>query len=352
MSKDQPPPYPTDLPQASVYNPPIQGYAPYPPQQQQGGGFYPPQPQTGFNQAPFPPQPGFQQPPAGFTQQPPGYPQQPGFQQPQPGFPQQQQAAYASVYNQSTGAPASGLMKEQGFSHVGDDDVTGEMQGFGDKAIRRGFIRKVYGILMCQLIVTAGIIATIMFVEPVQLYTRQNVWPFYTALVITIVAIITLACCESVRRKAPGNFIILGLFTLCEGFLLGVVASRYNTESVLIAVGITCGVTLALTIFAFQTKIDFTMMGGALFAVLIIFVIAGFIMAFLPKTKWTVIAYGGAGALIFSLYIVYDTQLMLGGKHKYSLSPEEYVFAALNLYLDVINLFLYILQIVGATNSD
>jgi FtsH-binding integral membrane protein len=43
------------------------------------------------------------------------------------------------------------------------------------------------------------------------------------------------------------------------------------------------------------------------------------------------IGYGALGALIFSLFIIYDTQLMLGGKHKYSLDPEEYVFAALNL---------------------
>ena len=58
------------------------------------------------------------------------------------------------------------------------------------------------------------------------------------------------------------------------------------------------------------------------------------------------------GAVIFSLYIVYDTQLMMGGSHKYSLSPEEYVFAALNIYLDVINLFMYILMIVGAVGGD
>jgi len=47
------------------------------------------------------------------------------------------------------------------------------------------------------------------------------------------------------------------------------------------------------------------------------------------------------------LFIVYDTQLMLGGKHKYAISMDEYVFAALNLYLDIINLFLYILRIMG-----
>lgn len=45
--------------------------------------------------------------------------------------------------------------------------------------------------------------------------------------------------------------------------------------------------------------------------------------------------------------MVFDTQMMLGGKHKYSLSPEEYIFAALNLYLDIVNLFLFILSIIG-----
>ena len=63
------------------------------------------------------------------------------------------------------------------------------------------------------------------------------------------------------------------------------------------------------------------------------------------------LGYGSIGALIFSLYIVYDTQLMMGGKHKYALSPEEYIFAALNIYLDVINLFRYILLIVGISGG-
>ena len=67
--------------------------------------------------------------------------------------------------------------------------------------------------------------------------------------------------------------------------------------------------------------------------------------------RYAIIAYGAAGALVFMIYIVYDTQLMIGGKHKYSLDPEEYVFAALNLYLDIINLFLYLLSIIGASKN-
>lgn len=47
-------------------------------------------------------------------------------------------------------------------------------------------------------------------------------------------------------------------------------------------------------------------------------------------------------------YLVFDTQMILGGKHrKYQVSPEEYIFAALNLYLDVVTLFLFLLQLIG-----
>lgn len=43
---------------------------------------------------------------------------------------------------------------------------------------------------------------------------------------------------------------------------------------------------------------------------------------------------------------------LVGGDHKYSISPEEYVFAALNLYMDIIQLFLYILRILQYLNKD
>ena len=63
------------------------------------------------------------------------------------------------------------------------------------------------------------------------------------------------------------------------------------------------------------------------------------------------IAYASLGAVLFGLYLVFDTQMMLGGKHKYSLSPEEYIYAALNLYIDIINIFLFILSIVQSSKD-
>jgi len=259
-------------------------------------------------------------------------------------------------------------MMGQNFDHVGADEPT-DLGGFGEKAVRRGFIRKVYSILMVQLTLTGAIIATFMFLGgcsgekdvdgrclsgewSVKEYVRYNRWPYYTSMALMLVCLISMACCESVRRKTPTNFIFLTVFTMCEGVMLGTVSTFYDVDAVIIAVGITAAVTFALTIFAFQTKIDFTACGGMLCGLLVIFMIAGFCLVLLPKTKWVMIGFGSAGALIFSLYIIYDTQLMMGGNHKYSLSPEEYIFAALNIYLDVVNLFMYILMIVGIGRSD
>ena len=77
--------------------------------------------------------------------------------------------------------------------------------------------------------------------------------------------------------------------------------------------------------------------------------IFGIFCAIFPSNIMNVV-YASLGAVIFSCYIVVDTQLMMGGKHKYELDPEEYVFASLNLYLDIINLFLMILSLVGDRN--
>lgn len=52
--------------------------------------------------------------------------------------------------------------------------------------------------------------------------------------------------------------------------------------------------------------------------------------------------------VLLSVYIVWDTQMIVGGKHKkYQLSLDDYVIAAMILYSDIITIFLYILQLFG-----
>lgn len=220
---------------------------------------------------------------------------------------------------------------------------------FSEKNIRMAFIRKVYAILMVQLAITFAFISLFVYSEPVRLYTQEHSEMVIVAIFLVFALMIAMACCDNVRRQFPLNFICLFLFTFVESFLLGVVSSSYDAKEVMWAAGICAFICLGLTAFAFQTKYDFTMMGGMLFVTLFIFVIFGFLTIFLYNEVVRLI-YACVGALIFSLYLVYDTQLLIGGHHKYSISPEEYIFAALNLYLDIINLFIYILQIISSKN--
>ena len=234
----------------------------------------------------------------------------------------------------------------------GDWNFNGD--AFSNKVVRRRFVRKVYGILTCQLALTFGIIMIFTYVESIKQFAQKNKWLIWVAFVPLMILMIALVCCEKVRRKAPANYILLGLFTLLEGFMLGVLTAHFDINSIWIAIAITMGLFLVLTLFAFVAPCDFTkipgwVLIGLLIGLAIAMLVLGFLLHYqiLLSTKWTLIGFGIAGGLIFCLYIVFDTQLMLGGKHKYALDPEEYVFAALNIYLDIINLFMYVLLGVG-----
>lgn len=201
-----------------------------------------------------------------------------------------------------------------------------------------------------QLGLTFGVIALFVFHAPTRQWSQNNSWLWWVAFIVMIVCMISMACCESVRRTTPTNYIFLGIFTASMSFMLGLVTSRYRANEVLMAVGITAVVCLALTLFAFQTKWDFTVMGGMLLVALVVLMLFGILCMFF-RSQTLQLVYASLGALLFCFYLVYDTQMMMGGKHKYSISPEEYVFAALNLYMDIINIFMYILAILGNTRD-
>lgn len=224
-------------------------------------------------------------------------------------------------------------------------------EAFSEASVRRGFMRKVYGILSLQLLVTSAI-AGIFFIEPVRLYAQSNSWIFFVAMIPLFGSMIALVCCNDVRRKSPGNLICLGIFTLAQGVLLGAAVSVYNVNEIMMALGITVIVVLGLTLFALQTKVDFTACGGILLVGLLCLMMFGFFVWIFPSNSVVNIVYASLGAFIFGIYIIFDTQMMMGGKHKYALDPEEYIFASLNLYLDIINLFLFILQIIGNARGD
>ncbi|KAF4703557.1 Transmembrane BAX inhibitor motif-containing protein 4 [Perkinsus olseni] len=222
--------------------------------------------------------------------------------------------------------------------------------------MRMGFIKKVYGILAVQLLVTFGITLCMGMLLPT-MFIYNNSWLFILTCVVTCGISIALACSPGLCRSYPHNYIALGIFTVCEGIMLGFITSIYTISSLLLTVGITCLVMGGLTIFAMTTKRDFTtgLMPYLFAGVLTLLLFGLLLMIFHPKgSSYWYAVYGGLGALVFSAYIVFDTQLICGrGEHLgMDFTIDDYVIAALSIYLDVINLFLYLLQLFGSTQDN
>ena len=149
------------------------------------------------------------------------------------------------------------------------------------------------------------------------------------------------------RKSYPTNLLFLSGFTALEAYSVSVIVSFYETRIVLSALIITAAIFVALTLFACQTKYDFTNWMPYLFGGLWILIIFGFMAAFFPYSSTAELIYGGAAALIFSGYILVDTQLVM--RHY---QVEEEIAAAISLYLDVINLFLAILRILNSQSNN
>ncbi|XP_007566115.1 fas apoptotic inhibitory molecule 2b isoform X2 [Poecilia latipinna] len=218
-----------------------------------------------------------------------------------------------------------------------------------DKTIRRTFIRKVYAILMLQLSVTVGIVCLFTFCAPVRFYIQTNPSLYMASYIMFFVTYIALSCCGDLRRQFPWNITLLVLFTLSMAFMMGFVSSFYNTKSVMLCLGITALVCLSVTVFSFQSKIDVTSCQGVLFSLCMAMLLCAITISIVVPfgyVPWLHAIYAVIGAILFTLFLAFDTQLLLGNK-RYAISPEEYIFATLSLYLDIIYLFSFLLQLTG-----
>jgi len=239
-----------------------------------------------------------------------------------------------------------------------DPIVQGELVHLSDANIRHGFIRKVYGILCAQLILTTALGGVVMtYGEPLQ---KSNptalMFLLWGSLVVSIAMMCVFICSPKLMRQSPTNYIILLIFTLAESVMVGFVCIQYTKESVLIVTAVTAFVVFGLTVFACQTSYDFSGAGPYLFGAVLVLMAMGLVfcigsalgLAGSPAFQALRMVYAGLGAIIFSFYIVYDTQLIVGGKHqKAQFGVDDYCMAAISLYIDIIQLFLFLLELFG-----
>jgi len=144
----------------------------------------------------------------------------------------------------------------------------------------------------------------------------------------------------------PTNFYLLALWTAMESYTVGVAVTFYDQMVVLQALIVTFVLFVGLSLFAAQSKYDFSSWAPFLLSLLLLFVGFSFIQIFLPFSSDMDLAAGIIGSILFSAFILMDTYILFN-----RLSPDEYITASIALYLDFINLFLQLLRIFSATRD-
>ncbi|PPK62600.1 modulator of FtsH protease [Malaciobacter marinus] len=152
-------------------------------------------------------------------------------------------------------------------------------------------------------------------------------------------------------KHTPGvNLAVLFAFTFITGLtiapLLTAIFAMPGGASIVGQAFLMTAVAFGgISMFAMTTRRDFSSIGKFLFIALIIMIVAGISNIFIQSSMFQLVI-ASAGALLFSAFILYDTQNIIRGGYD---SPVE---AALSLYLDFFNLFISLLQILGIMNSD
>jgi len=247
--------------------------------------------------------------------------------------------------------------------------------------VKRMFIRRVYQILIIQLIITFGMIwgvhawvdssypvdgtlnspigtdqpepaLTTVTTEEEKIITPQTAADRFIQENVGLVTTVMwssilggfglLFALHLLKHSYPLNLVLLFAFTLCESFMLsfGLIAVPLNL--ILQALEITITVFIGLTLYTIYSKEDYSWMGSYLFSGLWILIFGGILQLFFPLGSFIDMLMTWGGAFLFCGFIIYDTWRL-----HYTLRVNEYIVACINLYLDFLNLFLKILKILA-----
>ena len=196
---------------------------------------------------------------------------------------------------------------------------------------RMAFLRKVYTLLTLSLLTAAvGAYVGRLFVSPGLM------------LVLFIAEIALIFVAMGVRRKPGWNVAALFAFTGVSGLTLGPVMLVYNAAVIQEALVLTVLIFAGLTFYVIASKKDFSFLGGFLITGLIVVLVGSLLNAFFFHSAAGEFVIAAGGVILFSGFILYDTSNIL----RYY-DVEDYTSATLALYLDLLNLFLFLLRLLS-----
>jgi len=206
-------------------------------------------------------------------------------------------------------------------------------------AERVGFIRKVYGLFFAGILFAMVGVGIGFSFPSIMLAIIEHRW---ISLFVLIGAVIGT---QAVRLVKGINLLALFGFTTLMGIFLSpllAILAINNPESIVQSGVLTLGIFGGLTVYAFVSKKDFSFMKGMLTVGLTVVVLSVVLNLLIASSAFS-FGIAVASLLLFSGYVLYDTQQIL---HRYP--TNEYVAGALDLFLDVYNIFVALLRILNA----
>ena len=214
--------------------------------------------------------------------------------------------------------------------------------------IFKGFLGKVYGIISIQLLITLIFIffsqrdsIKSYFLNHEGFTTFMNI----ISIVLFFGTLILVSIKEDLWKSFPYNYITLLVITLSLSFICSTIALNFSYQIIFLCILLTINSTIAITIYAFCTGTDWSYYRGFGSAILRQF--SGFIfMIFSLDITMFEMVCCFFFTLLLGVYLVYDTHIILK-KYGEIYSINDYIFASLQIYLDIPRLFLAILPTFG-----
>ena len=204
---------------------------------------------------------------------------------------------------------------------------------------RLTFIKKVYSLLAMSMGTAA--VGAYLGSGPLLLLVAPNMMLFF----ILQFALVIFA---SFASRRPGlNMVALFSFTTVSGLTLGPLLYQVGPSIAAEAFALTAITFAGLSLYVVYSKKDFSFMSGFLMTGLIVVIVGGLLNMFFIQSGMMHFVMSGASVLLFSGFILYDTSNIL----RYY-GTDEYVSATLALYLDILNLFIALLSILGIMSDD
>lgn len=216
-------------------------------------------------------------------------------------------------------------------------------------AEQQRYMVKVYGWMGLGLIIT-GFVAMFTASSPALLsFIFDSRWMFLGLIVLELVCVGILV--SSINRlSATMATLIFILYSIMNGLTMACVFIVYTEASIAQAFFVTAGTFTVMSIYGYTTKTDLSKWGNLLFMGVIGLLIASVVNYFLQSEMvYWITTY--VGVLIFVGLTAYDTQkiknMNIIGNEGSDDDRKEAIMGALTLYLDFINLFLFLLRIFG-----